>query len=105
VRGSCEAGGGEADSPAILSLPGQGQRVLMVHGLNQIACAETELLIRDMGLYPSVLLGQPSGGSTIVEKIEGSGDADFAVVLLTLSEPPHRTRRRRRLAQRGRMRE
>ncbi|MCG9749877.1 nucleotide-binding protein [Vibrio brasiliensis] len=63
--------------------PSEMQRVFIVHGHDDVLRLEVENFIRTVGLKPIVLMNQASGGSTIIEKIEEYGEADYAIVLYT----------------------
>jgi predicted nucleotide-binding protein len=64
--------------PTILS-----DRVFIVHGHDERAVDQTELLIRRFGLTPIILRDAPSGGRTVVEKFEAYSNVGCAIVLLT----------------------
>jgi hypothetical protein len=59
------------------------RKVFVVHGANKDARAETTEFLRRLQLEPIVLMEQPDGGRTIIEKFEQSSDVNFVVVLLT----------------------
>jgi hypothetical protein len=61
-------------------------RVFVVHGHDEAAKAELEILLGEMGLEPIVLHRQPDGGKTIIEKFEYYSDVGYAFVLLTPDE-------------------
>ncbi|MEZ8102854.1 TIR domain-containing protein [Vibrio bivalvicida] len=63
--------------------PSELQTVFIVHGHDDVLRLEVENFIRTVGLKPIVLMNQASGGSTIIEKIEEYGEADYAIVLYT----------------------
>ena len=58
-------------------------RVFIVYGHDANAREQLELLLRRMKLEPIVLQNVPSGGQTIIEKLETCSDVTFACVLLT----------------------
>lgn len=58
-------------------------RVFIVYGHDAVAREQLELLLRRLRLEPIVLQNIPSGGDTIIEKLEQLTAADFACVLLT----------------------
>ena len=62
---------------------GRTDRVFIVHGHDNQAVDQTELLIRRFGLTPIILREAPSAGLTVIEKIEANSNVGFAVVLLT----------------------
>lgn len=59
------------------------QKVFIVHGHDEHLRMQVELFIRKIGLKPIVLMNQANGGSTIIEKFEEYGEADYAIVLYT----------------------
>jgi hypothetical protein len=59
------------------------RKVFVVHGANREARAETTEFLRRLQLEPIVLMEQPDGGRTIIEKFEQNSDVNFVVVLLT----------------------
>lgn len=76
----------EASSPektANLTSRSVSDRVFIVHGHDIQALDQTELLIRRFGLTPIILRDSPSGGRTLIEKIEAYSDVGCAIVLLT----------------------
>jgi len=58
-------------------------RVFLVHGHDQRAVDQTEILIRRFGLTPIILREAPSGGRTVIEKFEAHSNVGCAIVLLT----------------------
>ena len=58
-------------------------RVFVVHGHDQRAVDQTELLIRRFGLTPIILRDAPSEGRTVIEKFEAHCEVGCAIVLLT----------------------
>jgi len=65
------------------------RRVFIVYGHDVDAREQLELLLRRLELEPIVLQNIPSGGDTIIEKLEVFTDADFACVLLTPDDEGH----------------
>ena len=65
-------------SPSVSS-----NRVFIVHGHDAAGLEMVARFIERVGLIPLVLHEQPSGGRTVIEKLEHHGDVDFAVILLT----------------------
>jgi predicted nucleotide-binding protein len=61
----------------------QSDRVFVVHGHDNQAVDQTELLIRRFGLTPIILREAPSSGRTVIEKFEAHADVGFAIILLT----------------------
>jgi predicted nucleotide-binding protein len=68
---------------AVPSLKPTGKKVFVVHGHDEGAREATARFLERLGLQPIVLHEMPSGGRTIIEKLEQYSDVDFAVVLLT----------------------
>ncbi len=67
----------------VLSPRQLSDRVFIVHGHDDQAVDQAELLIRRFGLTPIILRLAPSSGRTVIEKFEAYSDVGFAVVLLT----------------------
>lgn len=61
-------------------------RVFIVHGRDDKAKGELEIILAEMGLEPIVLHRQADGGKTLIEKFEHFADVGFAFVLLTPDE-------------------
>lgn len=61
-------------------------KVFIVHGHDEAAKNELEIMLRDMGLDPVVLHRQVDGGMTIIEKFEHHADVGYAFILLTPDE-------------------
>lgn len=57
--------------------------VFIVHGRDDLAKTETARFIEQLKLKPIILHEQPSGGKTIIEKIESFTNVGFAIVLYT----------------------
>lgn len=79
-----------------------GTRVFIVHGRDEAAKETTARFITRLGLEPVILHEQPNAGRTIIEKLEGHLDVDFAIVLLSpddvgglAGEPPQLRNRAR----------
>jgi predicted nucleotide-binding protein len=70
----------------------QSQRVFVVYGHDPLARAELETMLLRWKLEPLLLDQLPSGGMTIIEKLEQytSEDVRFAVVLATPDDRGHR---------------
>lgn len=64
----------------------QSNKVFIVHGHNNALKAEAARLIESLGLEAIILHEQPSGGKTIIEKIEEYSDVSFAIVLYTFCD-------------------
>ena len=61
-------------------------KIFVVHGHDDVAKAELEIILREMGLEPVVLHRQADEGQTIIEKFEAHSDVGFAFILLTPDE-------------------
>lgn len=61
----------------------QSDRIFIVHGHDETAVDQTEILINRFGLTPIILRNAPSGGRTVIEKFEAHSDVGAAIVLLT----------------------
>ncbi|CAG1015835.1 hypothetical protein ANAEL_05375 [Anaerolineales bacterium] len=60
------------------------RKVFVVHGHDDLAKKEVEVLLLKLGLEPVILHDQPNNGKTIIEKFEVNADqCAYAVVLLT----------------------
>jgi len=59
------------------------KRVFIVHGHDEAAREGVARFLEKLELEPIILHEQPSGGRTVIEKLEHHGDVGFAVVLLT----------------------
>ena len=84
--------GGSAKSnmsaPAAPTIAGPGaapgpSRVFIVYGHDTEAREQLELLLRRLKITPVILANIPSGGDTIIEKLEALTEADYACVLIT----------------------
>jgi predicted nucleotide-binding protein len=61
----------------------KSDRVFIVHGHDQRAVDQTEILIHRFGLSPIILRNEPNQGNTVIEKFEVHSKVGFAIVLLT----------------------
>lgn len=61
----------------------RSDRIFIVHGHDNQAVDQTELLIRRFGLTPIILREAPNTGLTVIEKFEAQSNVGFAIVLLT----------------------
>jgi predicted nucleotide-binding protein len=61
----------------------KSDRVFIVHGHDQRAVDQTEILIHRFGLSPIILRNEPNQGNTVIEKFEAHSKVGLAVVLLT----------------------
>ena len=59
------------------------KEIFISHGKDQKSLYELKNMILEFGLKPIVLSEQPSGGRTIVEKLEEYSDVGYVFVLLT----------------------
>jgi hypothetical protein len=64
----------------------KSNKVFVVHGRDEAAKQELEILLTQMGLEPIVLHRQPDGGRTLIEKFEHYADVGYAFILLTPDE-------------------
>lgn len=60
-----------------------GRRCFIVHGRDEAAKEAVARFVAQLALDPLILHEQPNAGRTLIEKLEGHLDVDFAVVLLT----------------------
>lgn len=63
--------------------PSTPKRVFIVYGHDINARKDLTLILYSFELTPIVLANVPSGGATLIEKLEHLTDADYACVLLT----------------------
>lgn len=61
----------------------KSDRVFIVHGHDQRAVDQTEILIHRFGLTPIILRNEPNQGNTVIEKFEAHSKVGLAIVLLT----------------------
>lgn len=61
-------------------------RVFVVHGHDELAKANLEIFLTEIGLEPIVLHRQADAGLTIIEKFEKHSDVGYAFILLTADE-------------------
>ena len=59
------------------------KEVFITHGKDLKPLNELKTMLIDFGLTPVVLSEQPSGGKTVIEKLEAYSDVGFAFVILT----------------------
>ncbi|MBT0159357.1 nucleotide-binding protein [Candidatus Bathyarchaeota archaeon A05DMB-2] len=59
------------------------KEVFIVHGTDHGPMKELKAILAESGLNPIVLNEQPSGGRTLVEKLEEYSDVGYAFVILT----------------------
>ncbi len=72
---------GHKDEPAKAMT--KSDRIFVVHGHDETAVDQTEILIRRFGLTPIILRDAPSAGRTVIEKFEAHTGVGAAIVLLT----------------------
>lgn len=73
-----------------LAVPVENRKVFIVYGHDTKALNETEGMLRRWGLEPLILGQLPSGGKTIIEKLEHYRDGvGFAVVIATPDDEGH----------------
>jgi predicted nucleotide-binding protein len=71
-------------SPPFQPRPAQDlTHAFIVHGHDEAARESVARLLSELGIEPIILLEQPSGGRTVIEKLEHYSDVGFAIVLLT----------------------
>lgn len=61
-------------------------RVFLMHGHDEAVRATVARYLQQLGLDPVILAEQPSGGRTIIEKVEAHADVGYAIALLTPDE-------------------
>lgn len=61
----------------------QNGKVFVVHGHDTDLRNRVEQLLFRIGLEPIILMNEPNGGLTIIEKIEQNDDVGYALVLYT----------------------
>jgi predicted nucleotide-binding protein len=59
------------------------KEIFISHGKDLVALDELKDLLVKVGLKPVVLSEQPSGGKTVIEKLEACSDVGFVFVILT----------------------
>ena len=70
----------KADPNELLALK---KEIFIAHGKDLKPLNELKAMLVDFGLTPVVLSEQPSGGKTVIEKLEAYSDVGFAFVILT----------------------
>jgi predicted nucleotide-binding protein len=73
----------ESSAPAKAEREGPRSRVFIVHGHDEAAKETVARFLEKLDLQAVILHEQASRGRTVIEKLEGYSDVDFAVVLLT----------------------
>jgi predicted nucleotide-binding protein len=61
----------------------KSDRVFIVHGHDQRAVDQIEILIHRFGLTPIILSNEASRGNTLIEKFEANSEVGLGIVLLT----------------------
>jgi len=85
-----DADDGKAAAP-IVQRPSMSRKVFVVYGHEPNTRGELEAMLRRWGLEPLILDQLPSGGQTIIEKLESvRAEANYAVVLATADDEGHR---------------
>jgi predicted nucleotide-binding protein len=86
-----EGDDGRAVRVAGKTVPPAARKVFVVYGHEPTARGELEAMLRRWGLEPLILDQLPSGGQTIIEKLESARqEANYAVVLATADDEGHR---------------
>ena len=67
-------------------IAGAANSVFLVHGHDDAAKFEVTRFLERIGCALTILHEQPSGGRTVIEKLERSANVAFVVVLLTPDE-------------------
>ena len=58
-------------------------KVFLIHGHDEAAREAVARYLEQLGLDPVILAERPSGGRTIIEKVEAHADVGYAIALLT----------------------
>jgi predicted nucleotide-binding protein len=64
-------------------LSSKRREIFISHGRDQKAVNELKKLVVEFGFTPVILSEQPSGGRTVVEKLEDYSDVGYAFIILT----------------------
>jgi predicted nucleotide-binding protein len=59
------------------------REIFISHGKDQKALNELKKILVELGFTPVILSEQPSGGRTVVEKLEDYSDVGYAFIILT----------------------
>jgi predicted nucleotide-binding protein len=73
-------------APREAAAPVRSRKVFIVHGRDELAKANLEIFLRELGLDPIVLHRQADEGLTVIEKFEKHSDVGYAFILLTPDE-------------------
>ena len=65
---------------------GSNSKVFVIHGHDEAAKLDVARFLEQLDLEPVILAEQPSGGRTIMEKVEAHADVGYAVALLTADD-------------------
>lgn len=83
-----------AKAPDVAALPKQQKeatkRVFVVHGHDEGAKQAVSRFLEKVGYEPIILHEQVNKGRTIIEKLEGNMEVDFAIVIMTPDDEAHR---------------
>ena len=74
------------DRDSVVGRRSGSRRVFLIHGHDEAAKLAVERFLRQLDMEPVILAEQPSGGRTIIEKVEAHADVDYAVALLTADD-------------------
>jgi predicted nucleotide-binding protein len=72
-----------AASSPVAAARAHSNRVFVVHGHDEAARESVARFLEKLGVGAIILHEQPTGGRTLMEKLEHYSDVDFAVILLT----------------------
>jgi len=87
------------DTPA---KPTTKRKIFIIHGHDNELKALVEGFIREIELIPIILNEQANQGKTIIEKIEGHNDVDYAIALMTPDDSGASNQKRRNIKKRAR---
>ena len=74
------------DTPTASVAKTNNGRIFLMHGHDEAAQATVARFLEQLGLDPVILAERPSGGQTIIEKVEAHADVGYAVALLTADD-------------------
>jgi predicted nucleotide-binding protein len=77
---------GELQSDSAIAPGKLSNKVFVVHGHDEVAKSDLEIILREIGLDPIVLHRKADQGQTIIEKFEKHADVGYALILLTPDE-------------------
>lgn len=84
-----QLGGHGTSEPRSAPSADPGRTVFIVHGHDDSAKLAAARFLEKLDLRPVILHEQPNQGKTIIEKLEGHTNVDFAIVLLTPDDMAH----------------